>query len=72
MNKVVTKCLSVLLMLALVSTSWAQVPTASACKPTGALFGFFNGVQTTPEQANDALDELQKIHGETNAAGEKN
>ena len=71
MNKVATKCLSVLLMLALVSTSWAQVPSASACKPTGTLFGFFNGVQTTSDQAKKALDKLKKIHGETNAAGEK-
>ena len=70
-NKVATKCLSVLLMLALVSTSWAQVPSASACKPTGTLFGFFNGVQTTSDQAKKALDKLKKIHGETNAAGEK-
>ncbi len=71
MNKAVTKCLSALVILCLVSNTWAQVPTASACKPTGALFGFFNGVQTTRTQADDALEELKKIHGETNAAGEK-
>ena len=70
-NKVVAKCLSLLVMLALVSSASAQVPTASACKPTEALFGFFNGVQTTEEQADKALKELRRIHGETNAAGEK-
>ena len=71
MNKAVTKCLSALVILCLVSTTLAQVPTASACKPTGVLFGFFNGVQTTRVQADVALERLKKIHGETNAAGEK-
>ena len=71
MNKAATKCLSALVILCLASTALAQVPAASACKPTGVLFGFFNGVQTTRVQADVALERLKKIHGETNAAGEK-
>ena len=42
----------------------------SLCKPSGVIFGFFNGVNTVEEDAYDALRDLKGIHGETNADGE--
>jgi hypothetical protein len=49
----------------------AQTAPISACIQTGVLFGFFNGVQTTRGQADEALKKLNNIHGETNQQGEK-
>lgn len=42
----------------------------SLCEPSGIVFGFFNGVQTTERQAYIGLKNLEVIHGETNATGE--
>jgi hypothetical protein len=39
--------------------------------PKGVLFGFFNGVQTTKQQAEKAIRELKALHGTKNAAGEE-
>ncbi len=73
-NKIFRKILCVLLTFPLLNLQQAansQTYTDSACKPTGVLFGFFNGVQTTKPQAEYALKELKTIHGQTNAVGEK-
>lgn len=40
------------------------------CNVQGTVFVFFNGVQTTPDQADVGLAEFRRIHGTTTPAGE--
>lgn len=44
---------------------------ASACTAGGYSFGFFNGVQTTSQQASVALNYLKRTYGTTAANGEQ-
>jgi hypothetical protein len=69
-KKIITVFIAFTFVFGQLSVS-AQTTAASACTPTGVLFGFFNGVQTTEKQAKYALEKLQGIHGETNQQGEK-
>lgn len=48
----------------------AQTADANLCSTRGVAFGFFNGVQTTPDGADVALAELRLIHGTETADGE--
>lgn len=41
------------------------------CTETGIVFAFFNGVQTTPREANRANDEFARLHGYINDDGEE-
>ncbi|PXX89551.1 hypothetical protein DIT71_13550 [Marinobacter vulgaris] len=40
------------------------------CRDSGIIFAFFNGVQTTIGEANRALNEFRRIHGNERADGE--
>lgn len=48
----------------------AQDTGSNLCSARGVAFGFFNGVQTTPDGADVALAELRLIHGTETAEGE--
>jgi hypothetical protein len=52
------------------TTSFAQATSTNLCTPYGVLFGFFNGVKTTPEQAEFAKNIIRTKHGDTNDKGE--
>lgn len=41
------------------------------CRDTGVAFVFFNGVQTTPEEADIAKEEFRRIHGEKSSSGDE-
>ncbi|KAA1176101.1 hypothetical protein FWJ25_02925 [Marinobacter salinexigens] len=40
------------------------------CRESGIIFAFFNGVQTTVGEANRALNEFRRIHGDERGDGE--
>jgi len=68
------KALAILLSSAL-ALSWstatlAEEGGADLCSDPGVAFVFFNGVQTTPEDENDAKAEFHRLFGETSPAGE--
>lgn len=48
----------------------AEINT-NLCNERGIVFGFFNGVQTSPSQANEALIELSTLYGERSEDGDK-
>jgi hypothetical protein len=57
------------LVLALVVTP-LQVHAEGACEAEGVVFGFFNGVQNTKEQANNALYFLRLTYSSETPDGE--
>lgn len=68
MNKLMRKFLALLAALAVLMTStssaWAQAST-NVCTPSGIVFGFFNGVQTTDAAATTSLQVLKRLYGTT-------
>ena len=58
------------LCLAVASAPARAASVINLCRETGAVFAFFNGVQTTKPQAEIAKQELKRIHGETSAQGD--
>ena len=49
----------------------AQTATdTNLCRDTGVAFVFFNGVQTTPEEADTAKEELRRLYGDRSAQGD--
>lgn len=75
-NNILKKCTCILLSFIVVSTpltGGAQVvnPDTNLCRETGIAFAFLNGVQTTESQANRALQELKRIHGQTAPGGDQ-
>ena len=73
-NKFIRQLLSTLLSITIAASSaplaYAQSNTPSACPTGGVTFGFFNGVQTTPEQAESARDYLKATYGTKTPNGE--
>lgn len=57
-------------LLIILPLNTVQASSISLCEPSGVVFGFFNGVQTTDVEALRALNDLKTIHGESNADGE--
>jgi hypothetical protein len=51
-------------------TRQAVPPATSLCEPSGYVFGFFNGVLTTPRQAEIARLYLQRTYGASTGTGE--
>lgn len=75
MNKAIGKLISLVLALALLG-SGSQVaraeaaPESNVCGAAGVAFVFFNGVQTTAEEADVALEEFRRLYGDTSAKGD--
>lgn len=75
MNKSIRRFVSGVVSVAMLWTglavpAWAQVDT-NVCRDTGAVFAFFNGVQTTAMQASVAKEEFKRIHGDRDPSGEE-
>lgn len=48
----------------MINTAYAQI-TGNPCEPKPLVFAFFNGVQTTDLQAEDALKKMKILYGES-------
>lgn len=75
-NKILKKCTCIALSFIFVSTpltGGAQVvnPDTNLCRETGIEFAFLNGVQTTKPQADRALQEFKRIHGQSAPGGDQ-
>jgi hypothetical protein len=67
-------CVILSLLLTLCSTQRALAEASNAtdiCTDQGMAFIFFNGVQTTPDEADTALQEFKRLHGSTSPTGDK-
>lgn len=62
--------LAVLTFAFVASPAVADSDSSNLCEKSGIIFGLFNGVQTTKEDAIRAVNELSLIHGETSSGGE--
>lgn len=52
-------------------TAFAEVTSdGNICRNTGVVVAFFNGVNTTPLEADRAKEELERIHGKKSSAGD--
>jgi len=68
LGRLITMTLATL-ALAADSSAEAQTPD-DLCRPRGVVIGFFNGVQTTRDEAHIALRALKDIYGLTSPEGE--
>jgi hypothetical protein len=50
--------------------TFAEEGSSDLCSDPGIAFAFFNGVQTTPVDAQQAKNEFIRLFGETSPAGE--
>jgi hypothetical protein len=60
-------------LAALLGSGWpslAQAESTNLCSDPGVVFAFMNGVQTTPDGANEAKTEFQRLFGDTSPAGD--
>ncbi len=71
MNKQAEKLFSIALFLLLSLGAVQRASAIDLCTEQGLSFIFFNGVRTTIEDANIAIQEFKIIHGTTSPTGEK-
>lgn len=61
-------------LLVPLALTWAGTSLAETdsdlCDDSSLVFGFFNGVQTTPAEATRALEEFRRLHGSESPAGD--
>ena len=70
-RKFVSFVLSALIIASTPFQAFAQSQESpNFCRDSGIIFAFFNGVQTTIGEANRALNEFRRIHGNERADGE--
>ena len=64
LRKLVAFFAALAVLFSSVAPAYAQTSTY-LCTPSGILFGFFNGVQTTESDAKMKLKRLQRLYGIT-------
>ncbi len=69
-RRIVCSALAACIGLLPAAQAFATVAPTSACTTSGVEFGFFNGVQTTQDQATEALVYLRQQFGAQTAQGE--
>lgn len=71
MNKQLERLLYITLALLLTLGNVQRALATDLCTDQGVAFIFFNGVQTTPDEADTALQEFKRLHGTTSPTGDK-
>ncbi len=71
MNKQLQRLPYITLSLLLALGITQRALAADLCTDQGLSFIFFNGVQTTPDGADTAIQEFKRLHGTTAPTGEK-
>jgi hypothetical protein len=73
LQQLIAVFLSITLIFASISNTFAQsIVTNNACKDTGVIFAFMNGVFTTEKEAKENKRYLERIYGTKLPNGENN